>query len=313
MQIRNFFWYILNKPLPSSEEITKTLSDYVFKPCSHQQEMSQGWVAPLEDGGLVYDAHGAQLLMLKQEKRLLPASVVNEYLQDKIEHFEAQEGYKPSRAVKQQMKEDITITLLPKAFTKSSRIPILILPKQGWVFVLGAGNKTAEDTTSFLRACLGSLPTSLINTNDSTANTMTRWLIDPVSIPANWQLGEEVELIDTEKAVVKIRNQHLLGDELDVHTSSGKLVSKLAMIWRDQISILLHEDLSIKRIKLLQEDDGDHYDGDDKAAKFAHEFAVSCNWLLPLCQDILEAFGGLDEALASSQSRSFEEKAAQIT
>ena len=312
MQIRNFYWYILNKPLPDVQDLNSKLGEYEFSPCSHQQEMSQGWVSALPDQDLVYEAHGAQLLMLKQEKRLLPASVVNEYLQQKIEHFEAEEGYKPGRSLRQQMKEDITISLLPKAFTKSSRIPILILPKQGWVFVLGASNKTAEDATSFLRSCLGSLPTTLVNTNDSPASMMTRWLIDPVSIPANWQLGEEVELVDAESAVVKIRNQHLLGDELDVHTSAGKLVSKLALIWRDQISILISEDLSVKRIKLMQEDD-DHYDGDDKAGKFAHEFAVSCNWLVPLCQDILEAFGALDSALASSQSRSHDAIAESTT
>lgn len=304
MQIRNFFWYVLSKPLEATAVLEGKLAEHKFKPCNHQQQMSQGWVPPIGDE-LVYEAHGAQLLVLKQEKRLLPASVVNEYLQQKIEHFEAEEGYKPGRKVRQQMKEELVQELLPKAFTKSSRIPVLILPRQGWLFVLGASAKTAEDATSFLRSSLGSLPTALVNVDISPSNQMTRWLMDPLSLPADWMLGEEVELQNEEKASVKIRNQDLLGDELTVHTNAGKLVSKLALIWREQIALVVQEDLAIKRVKLLLEEEETLAEGDDPDAKFAHEFALSCNWIVPLCESLLEAFGGLDKALSSSQERAF--------
>lgn len=303
MQIRNFFWYVLNKPIGDKGSIEAKLAEHGFKPCTHQQQMSQGWVPPVGDE-LVYEAHGAQLLMLKQEKRLLPASVVNEYLQQKVEHFEAEEGYKPGRKVRQQMKEELVQELLPKAFTKSGRIPVLLFPKQGWLLVLRASAKTAEDATSFLRSSLGSLPTALVNVDISPTHQMTRWLMDPLSLPADWMLGEEVELQDEEKATVKVRNQDLLGDELTVHTNAGKLVSKLAMVWREQVALIIQEDLAIKRIKLLLEED-DLVDGDDPDAKFAHEFALSCNWVVPLCESILAAFGGLDKALSGSQERAF--------
>jgi len=304
MQIRNFVWYVLSKPLGDPGELAAKLSDHRFKPCNHQQQMSQGWVAPVGDE-LVYEAHGAQLLMLKQEKRLLPGSVVNEYLQQKIEHFEAEEGYKPGRKVRQQMKDDLIIELLPKAFTKSSRIPVLVFPRQGWLLVLGGSAKTAEDATTFLRTSLGSLPTALVNVDMSPSHQMTRWLMDPLTLPADWMLGEEVELVDEEKATVKVRNQDLLGDELTVHTQAGKVVSKLALVWREQVSLLLQEDLAVKRIKLLLEDDEPLVDGDDADAKFAHEFAISCNWVVPLCESLLTAFGGLDKALSGSQERAF--------
>lgn len=307
MQVRNFFWYILNKPIGEQDTLQQALSEHGFKPCTHQQQMSQGWVAPVGEDELVYEAHGAQLLMLKQEKRLLPASVVNEYLQQKIEHFEAEEGYKPSRKVRQQMKEELVQELLPKAFTKSGRIPVLVFPKQGWLLVLGGSAKTAEDATTFLRSSLGSLPSSLVNVDISPTHQMTRWLMDPLSLPADWMLGEEVELMDEEKATVKVRNQDLLGDELTVHTNAGKLVSKLALVWREQVSLIVQEDLAIKRIKLLLEEEDGLVDGDDPAAKFAHEFALSCNWLVSLCHSLLDAFGGLDKALAGSQSRAFSE------
>ena len=105
MQVKNFYWYVLNKPLPAGNALDEKLSSKPFEPCLSQQLSSQGWVSAVDSGERVYEAHGAQLLMLKQEKRLLPASVVNEHLQVKVEEFEQAEGYKPSRKIRQQMKD----------------------------------------------------------------------------------------------------------------------------------------------------------------------------------------------------------------
>ncbi|OUR60031.1 hypothetical protein A9Q73_12575 [Bermanella sp. 47_1433_sub80_T6] len=306
MQVRNFIWYVLNKPLPEAQAMSDLLLKKEFEPCLSQQQSSQGWVAPLHHGEWVYEAHGAQLLMLKQERRLLPSSVINEYLQVKVEEFEAAEGYAPSRKIRTQMKDDLTLELLPKAFTKSSRVPVLIFPRQGWLFVLSSSTKSADDTTAFLRETLGTLPVSLVSSDVSPSHMMTKWLSEPNTLPEEWSLGEEVELQEPDAGTVKVRNQDLLAEELTVHLDAGKLVSKLALNWREDISLMLEEDLNVKRIKLLLEDDEAPSGSDPQEAKFAHEFAVTCNWMVPLCQSLLKALGGLDKALAASQSRAFE-------
>jgi len=305
MQVRNFYWYVLNKPIGSRDELEKKLASKPFEPCMSQQLSSQGWVSADSSGDRVYEAHGAQLLMLKQEKRLLPAAVVNEYLQQKVEEFESAEGYSPSRKIRLQMKEDLTQELLPKAFTKSSRLPVLIFPKQGWLMVLSGSAKSADDATAFLRDTLDGLPVSLVNTDNSPSFVMTSWLQNPLSLPEDWALGEEVELQDAEGALVRARNHDLLTDELSVHLDAGKIVSKLHLIWRENVSFLLQDDLSIKRIKLLLEQEEAPADDGSQDAKFAHEFALSCNWLVPFCQALLSAMGGLDKALSASQSRAF--------
>lgn len=303
MQVRNFYWYVLNKPL--SNDLAEKLESSPFEACGLTQQSSQGWVAPLNGEGFVYEAHGAQLCMLKQEKRLLPASVVNDYLQTKVEEFEAAEGYSPSRKIRMQMKDDLILELLPKAFTKVSKVPVLIFPRQGWLLVLGASAKTADDTTAFMRETIGNLPISLVNSDVSPSHMMTKWLADPKQLPEDWVLGEEVELKDAEEAVVRVKNQDLFSDELAVHMDAGKIVTKMALQWREQVSILVHDDLSIKRAKLLLEDDAPFEATETEEGRFAHEFAVSCNWVVPLCQSLLKAFGGLEKALAASQDRAF--------
>jgi len=303
MQVKNFYWYVLNKPLIN--DLAAKLEKHPFEVCGLSQQSSQGWVPPVSGDGYVYEAHGAQLCMLKQEKRLLPSSVVNDYLQNKVEEFEAAEGYSPSRKIRMQMKEDLTLELLPKSFTKTSRIPVLIFPRQGWLMVLGGSVKTADDTTAFLRETIGNLPISLVNSDVSPSHMMTRWLSTPSELPQDWVIGEEVELKDAEEAVVRVKNQDLFSDEISGHMDAGKIVTKLALIWREQISIIVQEDLSVKRAKLLLEDDAPFEATETEEGKFAHEFAVSCNWLVPLCQSLLKAFGGLEKALAASQDRAF--------
>lgn len=310
MQAKSFNWYVNTKPLPATPDIESALSKHCFEPCGSQQVSSQGWVRPLLQEGLVYEAHGAQLLMLKQEKRLLPASVVNDYLQEKLEAFEAEEGYMPSRKVRLQMKEDLTLELLPKAFTKASTTPILILPRQGWLLVMTGSAKAAEDATAFLRESLGSLPIALMNPDISPAHNMTLWLTAPAELPEEWSLGEEAELRDADGALAKVQNQDLFSDELSVHTDAGKIVSKLQLIWREDVSIILQDDLSVKRIKLLLETDDADGVGEGQDAKFAHEFAVTCNWIVPFCHSLLKAFGGLDKALAASQEKAMNSEAA---
>jgi recombination associated protein RdgC len=305
MQVKNFYWYVLNKPLAT--DVADKLEQAPFEPCGLSQLSSQGWVTPLQGEGFVFNAHGAQLCMLKQEKRLLPSSVVNDYLQIKVEEFEAGEGYSPSRKIRMQMKEDITLDLLPKAFTKATKTPVLIFPRQGWLMVLTSSSKAADDTTAFLRETIGNLPISLINSDASPSHVMTRWLSSPGDLPADWTLGEELELKDPEDAVVRVKNQDLLAEELTGHLDSGKVVTKQALIWREGISIILQDDLSVKRVRLLLEDDSPIDAIESDAGKFAHEFAVSCNWLVPFCQSLLKAFGGLDKSLAASQDRAFQQ------
>lgn len=303
MQVKSFFWYVLNKPL--STDISEKLSKAPFEACGATQFSSSGWVEPLDSQGYLYEAHGAQLCVLKQEKRLLPASVVNECLQTKVEEFEAAEGYSPSRKVRMQMKEELTLDLLPKAFTKSSKTYVLIFPKHGWLLVLGGSAKSADDTTAFLRETVGNLPISLVNTDVSPSHLMTRWLSDPTTLVADWALGEEVELRDAEDAVVKTKNQDLLSDELSVHMDAGKVVTQLALVWREQVGVIVQDDLAIKRIRLLLEDEAPFEATETEEGRFAHEFAVSCNWLVPFCQALLEAFGGLEKALKASRDRAY--------
>jgi recombination associated protein RdgC len=308
MIIKNLLPYILTKPLQDLDSIEVKLAEQGFKPCNSQQLESLGWAVPAPQfDELVYEAHGAYALALKRQQRLLPSSVVNEYLAEEIATFVEREGHKPARAQRQQLKEDLIQKLLPQAFMRTQMFPLLILPKEGLLLVLAAATKTGDLVTSQLRSALGTLPVALPQTAQPVGAVMTRWLLDPTTLPQDFALGDEVELKDPEEeSIARCRKQDLLGDEVSTHIEAGKQVTKLSLVWREQISFVLEADMTIKRIRPLLEDGDDTPHFETAGELFAHEFAVSCTWLVPFLRDVFKAFGGLNSALAASQEKAFQ-------
>ncbi|MCP5334384.1 MAG: recombination-associated protein RdgC [Oceanospirillaceae bacterium] len=307
MIVKNILPYILTKPLEDAETIATKLAEQGFRPCNSQQLESLGWAVPAPQfDGLVYEAHATMAMALKRQQRLLPAAVVNEYLSEEISAFVEREGHKPARAQRQQLKEDLIQKLLPQAFVRTQMFPLLVLPREGLLLVLAAATKTGDLVTSQLRSALGSLPVVLPKTAQPVGPVMTRWLLEPTTIPQDFTLGDEVELKDPEEeSIARCRKQDLLGDEVATHIQAGKQVTKLCLIWREQISFVLEADMTIKRIRLLLEDADETPHFETAGELFAHEFAVSCTWLVPFLRDLFKAFGGLESALGASQENAF--------
>ena len=142
------------------EELEELLAEEPFTPCGRQSKESLGWSAPLGRTGvqLAHTAGGYTMLCLQKEDRILPASVINEALIDRVESLEAKEGRKIFRKERLQLKDDVVAELLPKAFTKRQKIFGYICPKERLLVLNTSSQNQAETFLSFLRNTLGSLP-----------------------------------------------------------------------------------------------------------------------------------------------------------
>ncbi len=78
------------------EDLELKLEQMAFRPCGSHEESTFGWTSPLGKSSeqLVHSANGFLMLCGKKEERVLPASVVNEMLQEKILETEEQQGRK---------------------------------------------------------------------------------------------------------------------------------------------------------------------------------------------------------------------------
>ncbi|ARM84747.1 recombination-associated protein RdgC [Marinobacter salarius] len=309
MWFRNARVFRFTKPFEiTAEALEEKLQEDAFKPCGPQETSRQGWVSPMGKHSdlLVHSAGGYHLIALRKEEKLLPASVIKELVDEKAEMIEAEQHRKVRRKEKDELKEEVTLEMLPRAFSKNRRCYAYLAPADGVLVVDAGSSKQAEDLASTLRKSLGSLPVRPPAVEQAPAFTFTGWLNESIDLPASIELGTECELKDTSEdgGVVRCKGLDLQGDEIRSHLDAGMQVTKLSVTWDDNLSFVLDEELGIRRLKFgdtLQEK-LDDVDADDAAARFDAAFSLMTLELARLIPGLLEALGGEDRSAIVEES-----------
>ena len=298
MWFKNIQVYRFSKPFPfSDQELDEKLSEQPFVPCGSQDVSSIGWVPPLgnPDGLFVHSANGYILMTAKRQDKVLPAAVINEVVQEKVEELQEQEGRKVGRKERQNIKDEVTFTLLPRAFTRSSKLYAYIDVKEQLLIVNAASGKKAEDFCQALRETLGSLPVVPVSCNNVPQQVMTTWMREGIN-PDDFELGTEVELRDSsdEGGVIRCKNQLLTSPEINSHVQSGMYASKIELASAGGIECIVDENLAIKRIRYgdMIQDKVEEVYTNDSAERFDVDFSIMTLELSALIKSTLAAFGG---------------------
>lgn len=270
MWFKQISLYPLNKDkLPDLETLSAKLAEAGFVPVSGLDWFSEGFAAPVSfSPEPVFPAEHTWLVALKKEEKVLPASVIHDILDDKVAEIQNNEARNVGRKEKQELKEQITDDLLPRAFTRSSRSLAVFDTKYGYLLVNNASSTKAENMLTRLREALGGLEASLPNTKQSPASLMTSWLLNG-ACDGGFELDSDCELKGSGDVAptVKISKQDLTADEVVQHVKNGKTVTQLGLVWREQLAFVLTQDFTLKRIQyldVLQEEAESH--GDDAAS-----------------------------------------------
>lgn len=298
MWFKNVRAYRLTKPFDLSPEMLgQKLVGRSFVPCAKSQAQSAGWVPPLGEASeeLVHAAAGRMLLKLKREEKLLPSTVVREQLDEKVAVIESEQGRKVYRKERLNLKDEIVRDCLPRAFSRSTYIYAYIDVKANWIFVDTASATRAEEFLNLLRECIGSFPVLLPQVNNAPSAVMTAWLLHR-SLPEDFELGQECELREPgeDGGVVRCRGVDLLSEEVETHLHAGKQVARLALSWDERLSLLLAEDLCLRRLKFADElmKENEEIPEADQAARLDADFALMADAVTGLQQRVLALFGG---------------------
>lgn len=301
MWFKNILFYRFTKPFDvSSETLESQLAESPFKSCEANDIYQLGWSSPLQKHSeqLVHVCQEYWMICLQKQERILPSSVVNEQVQEKVNEIEEEQHRKVTRKEKNELKEEITLQLLPKSFTKTTRHFAYLCPSKGYMVINTSSAKLADEFTSYLRKTIGSLPIKFPAVKQAPSSVMTHWVTKDASLPPELTLGYECELMSNgdEKGSIKYKGLELDQKQIEEQIQSGMEVTKLALDWRESVSFLLGSDLSIKRIKfgdMLQEQLDDS-NAEDAASQFDAGFSIMSMEFDRLIPDILNAFGGED-------------------
>lgn len=302
MWFKNLKIYRFSKPFSiDSEQLETLLTEKSFKPCASTQASSFGWVSPLgnsQDDNSVLLTHTiakTTMLCVRQEERILPSSVINDSLNEKLDAIQTETGRRPVGKHKQSIKDELILTLLPKAFTRSKRTYAYFDQDTQLMIVDASSNNKAEELVELLRQTLGSLPVVPLKTNTLPSILMTSWLKGN-DLEDDFLIKDECELreSDDEGAILRCKRQDLGSDEIQMHLDSGKEVTKLAINWNDALECIIEDDFSIKRLKFSDElldqasDDG----AEDASAAFDADFNIMTGELARFIPRLVEVFGG---------------------
>jgi recombination associated protein RdgC len=298
MWFKNQRAYRLSSPFTlKAEQLADMLSSTPFKPCGKSQPLSLGWVPPLGEGAesLVHAANGRFLLCLRREEKLLPASVVREQLSERIAGIEREQARKVYRKERLQLRDDIVQECLPRAFSRSTHIHAYLDTRRNWLFVDSASAGRAEELVGLLREAVGTLPLLLPRVNHSPAHAMTGWLVHR-NLPKDFALEADCDLREPGEAggVVRCRGVELASEEVDVHLQAGKQVVRLALSWDEKLSLVLGDDLVLRRLRFADELVAENEDisSEDPLARQDADFALMSDVISDLQDRLIEVFGG---------------------
>jgi len=307
MWFKNLQLYRFTKPFEyTAETLEAALQTRTSRLCGPHEEMSHGWGSPMGRKGemLVHAANGFLMICATKEEKILPASVVREHVNERVEKIEETQARKVRKKERDNIKDDVMTELLPRALSRTMHTFAFIDPKEGLLVVDTSSVSKAEEFTALLRKTLGSLPVVPPSPNEAPYAIMTEWLTRS-NHPPEFGVEDECELrsADIEGSVVRCKRLDLGSPEIKLHLKEGKLVSKLALNWRDRITFVLDENFAIKRVRFLEivQEQVDDVEADDAAARFDVDFSIMTLELSLFIKQLFEAFGGenvdaLDEA-----------------
>ena len=298
MWFKNLQLYRFSKPFElSAEDLEAQLEQHPFKPCGSQELSSYGWVPPLGRHGsqLVHATNGYYLLCARKQEKVLPAAVVREVVEEKVEEIESQQSRPVRRKEKESIREEVMLDMLPRAFTHSRITYAYISPKEGLLVVDASSPSRAEELLGHLRQSLLSLPVVPLTVNISPASVMTQW-VSGAQVPADFVLEDACELRDPDAqgGIVRCQRQDLSADEIQEHIKAGKQVVKLAVCWDETLSCVLGEDLSIKRLRFsdVMQEKRDQTSTEDAATRLDADFALMTLEFSRFVPRLLDIFGG---------------------
>lgn len=298
MWFRNLQLYRLGQDFTlTPEELDARMQAYAFRECGRMELLASGWAPPLGRAGqqLVHAANGYCMICLRREEKILPAGVIRRLLEEKVAEVEAAEGREIHRRERMRMKEEIIVDLLPRALTRVSNLFAYLDVRLGLLLVDSPSAARAETLVSQLRTTLGRFPATPLQARHSLSDAMTRWVTGATG-SKDFQPADECLLRhpDPDGGVITCRHQDLGAAEVRNHIRNGKVVVRLALRWRERLAFVLHDDLSIHRLRfedVVREPEQDTQ-ADDPVTRFDLDFSLMVLELAEFLPALLEALGG---------------------
>lgn len=268
------------------------LLPFAYTPCSPSMAQTSGWVSPVDepDAPLSRGLNGCFLIQLQIEEKILPASVVNHALKEKVKQIAASEGRKPGKSEKARLKDETTHTLLLRAFSKFTQIAAYIDTRHQWLVVNCASASRTETFLTMFKKAFG----------DGIASPE---FIKPSSLTTQWLKDEKYpQTLSIEKAcvlqdpniqhrVIRCQEQNLFSPSIQGLVKEGCQAIQIQLCWQDRLRFTIADDFVLRGLRIAEEDTIELNDQlETKQEKFDADLLIMSELHAGLFKDLLEIF-----------------------
>lgn len=193
---------------------------------------------------------------IRFDDKLLPASVVSQYVDEIVNNIDEAEGRRVGRKERKEIKERVTDDLLAKAFIKTKVVRGFVDFKNSLLaFDTSSPGKAEEMLSKLMKAFSisgeGVLPNvEYWRAGDDLASSMSTWL-QTGECPEGFTIDNKAMLYTPDGGgKVRISDQDVTSDNLRALLGDGRECRELAMTLNDKFSFVLTSASTIKRITL---------------------------------------------------------------
>ena len=298
MLFKNLILYRLpeNWSVPAAE-LEEALNRRPLQPCSGFDMQTRGFVVCGHEERLLYTQGRHHLLALGVDRKLLPASVINQQAKARAADLAAQQGYPVGRRQMRELKARVTDELRARALTSRRTTHAWLNLEQRWLAVNTTSAARAEEVVETLRETLGSFAVQPVASLDSPAGAMATWLMQG-RVPGRFSIDQDLELqaVDGGGATIRYVNHPLDSVEIRSHLGTGKTPTRLGLVWNERIAFMLQQNLYFKRVRFLDVYKDDNAQGENPQEQFDIDFALMTGELSQLLEEMLTALGGEERA-----------------
>lgn len=277
----------------TEEQVRERVQEHKFHEDENGPVSEVGWAQVREDGDPVYVFERHFLLRYRVAKKVVPTSVVRETAKRRAAKIEQQQGYKPGRKQMKDIKEEVSVELAKTALVQTSDVLVWFDLTGGWLFLDSASGTKCDAILELIAKTFEPFPAQSLQVDQAPASAMTEWL-GADEAPEGFTLDQEMELQShgESRASVRYLRETPLHEDVTRQIASGKQCVRAALTWKDRVSFVLTDDLTLKRITALDiVSESYENDGEDDA-RFQSMFALFSGEIRALFDDVVQALGG---------------------
>jgi recombination associated protein RdgC len=248
---KNLFLYRIPSFPFGAEAVAAACERRRHTPCGSFQPTSFGFTHT-RDERYLWTVEGEHMLTFRMSKKVLPGKVVKEEVERLAVALEKEQGFRPGKKMRKELKERAIEDLMPRAFEVSRDIRVWLSPKRG-LLVVDTGSRTvAEEVMKALVRGLA-VPFTIVP---------AKYIIDAAAAMTSWIAAAEPPdgfAVDSDQTVIasgmdsgaNIKYSHIPLPLADVQAQieAGRRVITLALTYEDRASFILTGSGAIKRIE----------------------------------------------------------------